>query len=235
MKFQIALKIRTMKYLLILFALVVFQLPSISQKAKNIENISTSNVDSLEYVKLEREVDSLTLVLNSLKDFKQYADSIKIISDTLENRQTLLKKTEYNVNIEKIKISKTDTIKVYNELKILKQNDDSIKVLVLLDRYAFNDKLSLANSKDDFCNSTQKFIQGFLPDLYLYYFRNGKNADLTSNKKRATAIFEEIFNGTKNKYFYDDLVSKTFLNANSNEEFSKYLEVLMNVDISKCD
>ncbi len=92
MKFQIALKIRTMKYLLILFALVVFQLPSISQKAKNIENISTSNVDSLEYVKLEREVDSLTLVLNSLKDFKQYADSIKIISDTLENRQTLLKK-----------------------------------------------------------------------------------------------------------------------------------------------
>lgn len=224
-----------MKYLLIVFALVIFRLPSISQKAKNIENVSTSSVDSLEYVKLEKEVDSLTLVLNSLMEIIQFSDSIKIMTDLRNKKQILLNKTTDNLNIEKIKLSKIDTIKVYHELKILKQNDDSIKVLVLLDRYAFNEKLRLANSKDDFCNSTQKFIQGFLPDLYLYYFRNGKNADLVSNKKRATSIFEEIFNGTKNKYFYDDLVSKTFLNANSNEEFSKYLEVLMNVDISKCD
>ena len=224
-----------MKYLLILFALVVLHLPSVSQKARNIENISSYSVDSLEYVKLEKEVDSLTLVLNSLKQIIQFSDSIKIMTDLHNKKQTLLNKTTDNLNIENIKLSKFDTIKAYHELKILKQNDDSIKVLVLLDRYAFNEKLSLANSKDDFCNSTQKFIQGFLPDLYLYYFRNGKNADLASNKKRAKAIFEEIFNGTKNKYFYDDLVSKTFLNANSNEEFSKYLEVLMNVDISKCD
>jgi hypothetical protein len=92
-KFQIVLKIRTMKYLLILFALVVFQLPSVSQKARNIQNISTYNVDSLEYVKLEKEVDSLTLILNSLKQIIQFSDSIKIMTDLHNKKQTLLNKT----------------------------------------------------------------------------------------------------------------------------------------------
>jgi hypothetical protein len=199
------------------------------------ERVLITNKDSINYIQVKKEMDSLSNVLYSIKEIIKYSDSIRIKSDTLKNIENVLKQLQQDIEIEHQKITKFDTAIVFRNLRVLSQNEDSIKVLVLLETSKFNKALSLAQPRDIFCEGAQNFIQNFIPELYLFYYKYGKNQNLPSNKQKTKELFEATHKGSKNIDFYKNIVDKTFLDASSMEEFYKYLDVLMSIDISKCD
>lgn len=224
-----------MKYLLILIFLVFCQSHIFCQSGEKGKNGVTSLTDSLDFVKLKKEVDSLSLVFRKLEDILKYSDSIRTQREKVNIKKSDLKSIKENLKIEENKISKIDTTRLNKELKTLRQNDDSIKVSVLLESNQFNKNLRMANSKDDFCVGAQNFIQNFIPELYLYYFKSGKYENLDTNKNKTITLFDVTHQGSNNKDFYKNIIDKTFLSAKTLKEFYTYLDVLMSVDISKCD
>lgn len=224
-----------MKYILIFIFLIVFKVCSFCQNMPKGEIALITNKDSINYIQMKNKMDSLSNILYSIKEIIKYSDSIRIKSETLKNKEKSLKQLNENVEKEHQKISKVDTAIVFKNLRVLSQNEDSIKVLVLLETSKFNKGLSLAQPRDIFCEGAQNFIQNFIPELYLFYYKYGKSQDLPSNKQKTKELFEATHNGSKNRDFYKNIVDKTFLAASSMEEFYKYLDVLMSIDISKCD
>jgi len=205
---------------------------------QNEENKSI-NMDTFSYSKnigvLHHEIDSLTNILKHLDRIIDFNKRIGQLQKDISESDEQVKDLRKTDNTLTIILNRLDTTTLINEINLLTANNDSLKVYRLLRERDFFNILLWADKGDNFCKCTKSFIQQFLTELYIYRFKNGSNNDLKFHKSKAKEFYNTAFRGILEQMFYPDLLDKTFINARSQEEFYKYLDVLLSIDISKCD
>ncbi|HRI01384.1 MAG TPA: hypothetical protein PK006_10070 [Saprospiraceae bacterium] len=219
-----------MRYIVFITIYFVSVYTIYAQKQKG--KLVTTEADSIQLIKLKSEFDSLLCLNSRLKLINNISDSIQIFR--LKNDSMLGKLKILNIHVDSIQknLKKIDTSYVYNSNRHLGKAIDSLVVHLILQENDFYRQLSVARPTDTFCLETIKFSYEFLPKLLSYYFNYGDEYSLNANKAKVQELFNLYCNCDKN---YLKIVQKTFLNAETNNELWRTLNLLLSMDISKCD
>ena len=129
----------------------------------------------------------------------------------------------------------SDTTQLKKDVYLLSQRSDSIELILWLHKIGFFDNLSKSKLGDDFCQELTKFMFDFMPELHLYFFKSGNTVDLNTNKKKLTEIYDSIFTNSLDKYNFKFLLKSTFLSTKNNSEYKRYIDLILSLDISKCE
>lgn len=224
-----------MKRIFILsFLLVAVLESSYGQNSAKGFTPKNNETDSLYHEQLKKEVDSLRLIESGLVELSKSKMDIIKSQEIIDKKKIELNKVQIKYNNLKLTIPNIDTVSIKHQLKALNHDEDSIRLMVVLIKHRFHEKIKGSNATDAFCKSTQKFFYDFLPDLDLYFYKTGKDLDLDRNKNKIKELMSSSFvNVSPDMYAY--IIEDTFLAAKNNEEFKKYIDLFYTVDISKCD
>ncbi len=221
-----------MRFFIFILYLLLFD-TLVAQKSN--DRITNMSSDSVTYANLKKEKDSLNAVLLFYVNLRHISDSIKSLKIEISKNDSIIKiKSQRCDSLLKF-IIHSDTTQLKKDVYLLSQRSDSIELILWLHKIGFFDNLSKSKLGDDFCQELTKFMFDFMPELHLYFFKSGNTVDLNTNKKKLTEIYDSIFTNSLDKYNFKFLLKSTFLSTKNNSEYKRYIDLILSLDISKCE